>query len=224
MFTENQKMEELLNANPQLILMLPRFKMNLGFGEKKVCEVCKENNIPSSIFLTVCNVYTFDHYMPSESEIEKMDGNILIQYLRVSHDYYLNHRLKHIGKHIKKIADEAGEVGKLLQKFYDEYYEEVGKHFSSEEETLFHQIGTKEPTDIKNLQSKDIEETHVAIVDKLSDLINIIVKYLPPTLLTNERIGVWFDISQLSKDLNKHTAIEEKILIPYLKRKKEGAL
>ena len=222
MFTENQKLEELLEANPQLILMLPRFNMDLGFGEKKVTEVCKERNIPCSMFLTICNVYTYDHYMPTKEDLNSIDGEILVNYLRSSHDYYLNHRLNHIGKHVEKIADAAGgKIGPALMKFFSDYKEEVAKHFNNEESTLFPQIYNQENC-TKEYDIKEISDSHTAIFDKLSDMTNIIVKYLPPSLMTNERIGVWFDLTQLTRDLDKHTKIEEKILVPFVRKAKGG--
>ncbi len=221
MFTENQKLEELLETNPQLILMLPRFNMDLGFGEKKVSEVCKQHKIPCSMFLTLCNVYTYDHYMPTKEDLDSMDGEILVNYLRSSHDYYLNHRLNHIGNHVEKIADAAGgKIGPALMKFFNDYKDEVGKHFSNEENTIFPQIYNPEET--KKEDIKEYSETHTAIFDKLCDMTNIIVKYLPPSLMTNERIGVWFDLTQLTRDLDKHTKIEEKILVPYVRKIRGG--
>ena len=91
-FTEKQKLEELLAINPQLILMLPRFDMELGFGEKRVDEVCRLSNVPISLFLLLCNVYTYDDYEPSEEDIKSINGKWLVKYLIASHDFYLNHR------------------------------------------------------------------------------------------------------------------------------------
>jgi hypothetical protein len=34
-FQADIKLADMLNINPQLILMLPRFNIGLGFGEKK---------------------------------------------------------------------------------------------------------------------------------------------------------------------------------------------
>ncbi|MBP5421208.1 MAG: hemerythrin domain-containing protein [Paludibacteraceae bacterium] len=215
MFTAQNKLIELLEYNPQLILMLPRFGMKLGFGEKKVEQLCQENNIPISLFLLICNAYTFDDYTPSESEIKEIDGNVLINYLIASHDYYLNHRLKHIGKHINKIAQEAGDIGTILLKFFHEYEKDVAYHFKNEEENLFPNIRKNLAATSSGINKIDFSHTHENIGDKLTDLTNIIIKYLPSEVMSNERIGVWFDIIQLTKDLEKHTDIEEKILIPY---------
>ena len=37
-FTTGMKLSDLLISNPQLILMLPRFGLGLGFGDKKVSD------------------------------------------------------------------------------------------------------------------------------------------------------------------------------------------
>lgn len=219
-FTEKQKMTELLDINPQLILMLPRFEMKLGFGEKRVGDICQASGVPTELFLLLCNVYTFDAYEPTEEEITSIDGKMLIKYLIASHDYYLNHRLKHIGKHIERIACESGNIGAVLINFFQEYSNEVENHFKQEENAIFpilEELSAKNKIDVKEMCG-----SHDSIGDKLSDLTNIIIKYLPADIMPNERIGVWFDISQLSKDLKKHAIIEEKILIPYAKQMEGG--
>jgi regulator of cell morphogenesis and NO signaling len=45
----------------------------------------------------------------------------------------------------------------------------------------------------------------------------IIFKYLPGNVSQGDSIGVVFDIFQLSSDLHKHSLIEEKVLVPYVK-------
>ncbi len=218
LFQENQKLADILNINPQLILMLPRFEIGLGFGEKKVKEVCEEKQISDKLFIMLCNVYTFDYYLPSEEEIRDIDSEALMNYLRASHDYYLHQRLTHIGKHLERIAEQAGSIKPILLKFYTDYKSEVKRHFTSEEKSIFPYIqslmgkGGAAPSCLGS-----IEKSHVNINNKLSELTNIIIKYLSPEILPNERISVWFDIAQLSKDLAKHSIIEEKILIPYLR-------
>ena len=39
------KLSDLLIRNPQLILMLPRFDIGLGFGDKRVVDICKKHNV-----------------------------------------------------------------------------------------------------------------------------------------------------------------------------------
>ena len=57
---------------------------------------------------------------------------------------------------------------------------------------------------------------HDNIEDKLSDLTQIIFKYLPGNVSPEDSIDVVFDIFQLSADLNKHALIEDRILVPYV--------
>jgi regulator of cell morphogenesis and NO signaling len=64
---------------------------------------------------------------------------------------------------------------------------------------------------------RNFEKEHNEIKDKLNDLMQIIFKYLPENIPQGDSISVVFDIFQLSSDLNKHSLIEEKILVPYVK-------
>lgn len=217
MFTFQNKISDLLEFNPQLILMLPRFGMKLGFGEKRVDELCREYNVPVEMFILLCNVYSYDDYIPSPKEVEKVDGVCLVRYLEASHEYYLNHRLKHISKHLEKIAAEVGNVGKALMNFFREYENDVLVHFKEEEETLFPYILSKDKKMSDKFNMKLFASSHDNLGDKLSDITNIIIKHLPGDVMPSERIGVWFDIVQITKDLKKHAIIEEKILMPYVK-------
>ena len=63
-FTPRMKMGDLIAENYDLILMLPRFGIPLGFGDKSVKEVCREAKVDEEFFTTICNIYTFDDYRP----------------------------------------------------------------------------------------------------------------------------------------------------------------
>ena len=55
----------------------------------------------------------------------------------------------------------------------------------------------------------------------MSDLVQIIFKYLPETVTGEDAVDVVYDILLLSDDLNKHSLIEEKVLVPYVKHLEE---
>ena len=57
-------------------------------------------------------------------------------------------------------------------------------------------------------------KSHDNIKDKLSDLTQIIYKYIPGERLNEEMMELVFDIMQLSRDLEKHAMIEELLLMP----------
>ena len=68
----------------------------------------------------------------------------------------------------------------------------------------------------QDLEIDQFEQNHSNIEDKLADLINIIIKYLPGKLRTADRISMLQDLNALSADLNRHALIEDKILVPFV--------
>lgn len=215
-FTENMKLADIITANYSLVLMLPRFNIALGFGEKSVKEICEKNGISARFFLLVCNVYTFDHYQTNKSSFTDME--MLVPYLAASHRYYMQERLPHIEHHLDKIIDKTDEkYGTILKSFFANYKNEVAEHFTYEENVVFPYLNKLEEGVLnKKYTIKEFSATHSNIEDKLNDLIQIIFKYLPKNVCSNESIELIFDIMQLSNDLKKHQLIEDKILIPYV--------
>lgn len=218
LFTVKMKLADILIENPSLIIMLSRFGIDLGFGDKNVDEVCKMYNVSTNFFLILCNVYTFQDYLPSKSELQQINMNDMIPYLLASHDYYLNFQLANIEKDMNKITKSCNPSnGDILRKFFSEYKDEVIKHFKYEEETVFPYIKNLlngEKSNVYNIHQ--FEENHSNIEDKLTDLINILIKYLPSTYAQKERVFVLSSLFILSEDLIKHSLIEEKILAPYV--------
>ena len=45
---------------------------------------------------------------------------------------------------------------------------------------------------------------------------NILIKYLPANIFPKERIEISLDIMDLSSDLNCHTLVEERVLVPFV--------
>lgn len=122
LFTHNMKLADMVTANHSLVLILQRFNIQLGFGEKSIKEVCRQYSIPDNFFLLICNVYTHPEYLPTQEEIAGTDMSPLIPYLVASHNYYLQERIPHIENHLRKIAAACQPVhGDTLQKFFTEY-------------------------------------------------------------------------------------------------------
>lgn len=218
LFTKKMKLADLVIENHSLVLILQRFNIELGFGEKSVTDVCQQYGISTDFFLMICNVYTNDQYLPTAQELSATDMSQLIPYLTASHGYYLLERIPHIENHLNKIADACLPTHKeTLLKFFREYKQEVSHHFKYEEVTVFpyiEQLLQKKHTCGYSIEQ--FEKNHSNIEDKLGDLTNIILKYLPGNIMPKERRSLLFDIFQLSTDLNTHSLIEEKILIPYV--------
>jgi len=221
LFSEKMKLAALISANNNLLLILSRFGIPLGFGDKSVKEVCAKNNVPADFFLLICNVYTYDAYIPDKKTVMTTDMSMLLPYLKASHKLYLDERLPHIEEHLNRIADSADEkFGKLLKRFFAGYKNEVREHFIFEENTVFpymEMLVTGAENKTGDFRISNFEKVHDNIEEKLNDLMQIVFKYLPASVSQEDSIGVVFDIYQLSADLNKHALIEEKVLVPYVK-------
>ncbi|MCQ2286332.1 MAG: hemerythrin domain-containing protein [Bacteroidales bacterium] len=217
-FSPKMKLADLIEANHNLILMLPRVGIPLGFGDKSVAEVCEAYHISEKFFLLICNVYTFNNYLPDVKEMAAIDMSHFVPYLMASHNFYLKERIPHIEKHLYHIAGKAEEkYGDILKKFFEDYKKEVEEHFTYEEQYVFpHLKALQEGKSDHSYKIAKFVQSHSNIEDKLSDLTQIIYKYLPGNILPEESIELVFDILQLSVDLEKHTLIEDKILVPYV--------
>lgn len=219
MFSSRMKLADLIAANYNIILLLPRFDIPLGFGEKSVREVCAAANVPVDFILLICNLYTFDDYLPQIEDLASVDMSPLVPYLTASHRYYTEERLPHIGTHVNHITDcIGGRCGDIFKKFFIDFRNEITEHFLSEEKNEFpHLLSLQQGKRPRGTSKSNSGKSHAALVDKLDDLTQIVYKYLPGNVMSEETMELVFDILQLSTDIKKHALIEEKILIPYVK-------
>ncbi|MBR5736022.1 MAG: helix-turn-helix transcriptional regulator [Bacteroidales bacterium] len=193
--------------NRNLLLLLPRFGIPVGFGEKTIGQICNEQGVSTELFLYVCNVYCYEGFSPGSTTVTADELPTFLKYLRASHHYYIDERLPHIARHLNEVAAKAGSpYGDSLRKFFEDYRKEVEDHFAFEEEHIF-------PTVMKDIarSRKAFIGAHDSIEEKLSDLIQIIFKYLPENISSEEIIELTFDIFQLAEDLGKHTVLEEAV-------------
>lgn len=216
MFTGRMKMADMIATNYDLILMLPRFGIPLGFGDQTVKEVCRARGVDENFFLIVCNIYSFDDFRPDDEELAQIDSRQVIEHLRASHRYYLEDRLPHLQRHLERVASQAGErSGDVLKKYFADYRRELEDHVRREDRTLnslLSHINRGEA--ISKAMAEHYGKNHDDIKDKLGDLTQIIYKYVPGDRLNEEMMELVFDILQLSRDISKHAEIEEMLLQP----------
>lgn len=224
LYTAEMKMADLIQADYKLLLLLERFGMTLGFGDQTVASYCKERQVQASLMVMICNVYSFDHYLPGNGDIAGLDIQQLLLYLQRSHKYYLENRIKAIQENLSLICKDCGKQHALiLNRFFEEYKNEVINHFDYEEKTVFpYVLHRKEGKESDGYSIEIFEQNHTNIEDKLNDLKNIIIKYLPDRSESQERIRILFGIFSLEEDLGKHSLIEDKILIPLVQKLEFG--
>jgi len=216
-FSGDTKFAELLAEDRRLLQLMPRFGIGLGFGDRNVYQVCQMNQVSTELFLMICEIYSDGSFQPNQSDLQHIDMRDLLSYLKASHQYYLDERFPHIEEHLQLIIEACGQkYGPMLSQFYGEYKQEVMRHIQYyEEEVVFPYIEALlngKRTDSYKID--EFEHNHTNIQDTLDDMMNILLKYLPGDILPKERIEISLDIMELSDDLNRHSLIEDRILIP----------
>jgi regulator of cell morphogenesis and NO signaling len=105
----------------------------------------------------------------------------------------------------------------VLHKFIDDYQKEVTDHFDYEEREVFPYIQRlQQGQGPVEYIADSFLDSHSDLVESLSDLPQILYKYLPGNCMVEELNELVFSILQLSSDLEKHALLEEKVLMPYV--------
>ncbi len=189
-YSATDNLSALVTAQPELLLTLSHLGIPLGFGDKTIVQVCREHGVATEFFLLVTQVYCDDNYAPSQAVIKSTPMGNLIPYLMSSHDYYLNRGLPHIKGHLARIANMLpARAGKAIKQFFDAYVDEVRAHFAHEENTVYPHITrllNHQPGD--DYMIKEYLAHHDNLQDKLSDLVQIIFKYLPTSSSSPSKI------------------------------------
>ena len=86
-YREADKMSDLICENYPMVLVMSRFGIDLGFGEKNIGEVCRQNEIDTPTFLTVVNFLTDAEAVPVAGSDKDISISSLITYLHNAHDY-----------------------------------------------------------------------------------------------------------------------------------------
>jgi regulator of cell morphogenesis and NO signaling len=226
LFSSESRLSDLITAHPSLLTLLTRLGISLGFGDRSIADVCEQSGVDTSFFLLICNVYTFNNYVPSTATILGTDMMGLVPYLERSHKYYVDKRLPHIERHLDAIAQKLnGRIGQVFISFFKEYKKEVVAHFVHEEKDVFpHILALLNGNQDTTYSIGEFLDSHSDIEGKLDDLLNIVFKYLPPQVDDDNVLDVVYDILMLSEDLKKHTFIEEKIMVPLVKHLEKAVL
>jgi regulator of cell morphogenesis and NO signaling len=220
-YTKEDKLFEMICSDYQLLNIISRFGMNLGFGEKSIEEICEENNIDCNTFLAIIN------FTKNNGEniwhLNEISLQTLCDYLKQSHSYYLDFLLPTIRR---KLIEAIGalpenEVASLILKFYDEYCLEVKKHLKTEDKEIFPYVEKLIRGEIipANNYTEDITALHRRPLDqKLSELKKLIIKYFKSDNNNYLINSVLYDIFLLEEDLISHSKLETKLFLEEIKK------
>ncbi len=214
------KMADLLDVNFSILGVFSRFGMSYGFGEATVKEVCDGMGIDPETFLIICKVYAFDGYRPSREQMEGACLEDIVRYLRLSHTYYLETMVPALAAAIEEMISPCDDIHKkVIRKFFGDYKEELERHFDYEEKTVFPYVEAmidsreREPYTIG-----EYEKNHSNVEEKLDDLKKLVTMYQPSQSRSQDCFRVLFYLYSLESDLERHTFIEDGILVPVVSR------
>lgn len=210
-------MIDLIRDNYNVLQALGSFGINLGFGDKTVEEVCKDNGVDCRTFLIVVNFLVNGYFR--DEELEYVNVGSLLHYLQANHKYYLDFQLPFMRKELSDSLNPDGRVDKLIMDFYDAYAAEVRKHMKYEEDRLFPYINSLLEGVREEAYNIDAYAKHHGMADvKLKELKNIIIKYLPGDSLRNNMLtATLYDLYNNEEWLQLHAKVENEILVPVIK-------
>ena len=219
-YLPDDKMQSLIKDNSSLLMVMSRFGISLGFGDKTVHEICRLAHVDCNTFLAVANFIS-----RKEGDYSSVSLPSLISYLKQAHNYFLNFNLPLIRRRLLEAIDYSGsnDVAFLILKFFDEYVTEVRRHMEYENKKVFTYVETllqHRPSGHYRIQT--FADKHNHIETKLKELKDIIIQYYPEKendLLT----AVLFDIINCEQDLNAHCMVEDLLFIPAVEKLEEEA-
>ena len=225
---KNMKLAKVIHHDHNLVTVINRFEIYMGFGDKTIEELCLEKQVNLEFFLTILNAYHDHQYFPKK-HLQSFQALLLVEYLNKSHRYYLEEKIPEIEQLINKLQDNEDldlETFLLLKNFFAGYKQELTNHIEREERLVYPYVKKLEKAidsgditdDIKAEMEaysiNDYEEEHDDVEEKLFDLKNIIIKYLPGSKDDKAYFNILKELFALENDLNDHSRIEDLILVP----------
>lgn len=229
------KMADVVHLNYLLLFVLDRFGIKLGFGDRTVDEVCDYYGVDSGFFIEIVNSFLDIDYVP-QSDIDSFPAELAINYLHNTHDYYLDVKVPEIEGLIKDMVTHCQLDTRnidILNNFFDVYKQELTDHIKREEDGVFPYVLRISEAfqkgivpeelykEMKEYNIHDYESEHDNVEQKLYDLKNIIIKYLPPvenSLLCHK---ILIELFNLEQDLNDHALLEDKLIVPIIAKQEE---
>lgn len=228
-FTSETLLADVILTNYRLIPIISRFNIQFGFGNKNVKQICEYYKIDSKFFLEIINYYHNPQYFPI-SELQNFSSETIVKFLLDTHRYFRNVRLPKVQSYIDDMLKELSEVSqfnvKLLSDFYKNYKSELEKHLHKEEEHVFPYAIALEQAELNCVYNDNLvnsvpieqyKNNHAEMEVTLSDLKNLIIRHLSPVMCYDLCQSLLLELFRLEEELEYHSLIEEKVLMPKLK-------
>jgi len=220
--TKDKRMLDLLNENYSLLLCLQHFNIDFSVDNITVEELCSENRINLDAFTVIANLY--NGFFPTENEINKIeDIKPVLLFLKRSHLFYTEDKYPELKFYLGQLKDYHNSNDfQLIERFFNEYFEEVLEHLRYEDEIAFPYFESLLGKDGKvretTFSANEYKNHHTDIETKITDLKNLFLKYIKIKSDLNIKRKFLNTLFGLEFDLKIHSIIEEKVLIPLIEK------
>ncbi len=218
-YSKTMKMADLVERDFHLLTLCARMGIDRSFGERTVESACAGYGIDSDTFLLLCEVYSNPEFRPTVAMLRLCRLQDILRYLHRSHDHYVNEALVELDASLETLIVPCTETQKkVIRHFFSDFRRELERHFAFEERSVIPYV-EKLLLGYRSIDANidRFEDNHALIHETLSDLKNLIMKSLPDICDSRLRIGVLMSIYQLQADIDRHTCIEDDVLVPMVR-------
>lgn len=213
----SDRLSDLIDDNFKLLMVMSRFGISLGFGEKTVEEVCNSENVDCNTFLAVANFISSEQTSFSVEEQPQLSIHSLMDYLKNAHVYFLDFVLPMLRRKLIEAIDCSREdnVAFLILKFFDGFVNEVREHMQYENEQVFVYVDSLLEGKLSSkFNIAKFASHHSKIDERLKELKGIITKYYNESSDNLLLSATLFDIYSCEQDLALHNLVEDCLFVP----------
>lgn len=214
-YASHNKMREIIIDNNLLLMVISRFGIAFGFGDKTIRETCDANGVDCSTFLAVANFISGKEYRDYQISLPS-----LMEYLKRAHASILDFSLPTIRRKLIEAINyvDTNDVLFLLMKFFDDYVGEVRRHMNYENNTIFSYVGKLLDGSIDpdfTISRYSVSHNHMA--SKLKELKDIFIYHYHQR--DNDALSsALYDIIVCERDLMSHFEVENNLFMPEVER------
>lgn len=211
LYNKESKLSEAILAHPQLIPVVNRLGVNLGFGEHTIGSICSRVQIDVDFFLSVINTFLDPDYFPVNAR-DTFTLEKTAEYLANTSGYYVRIQIPNIRRHFESLMARSGRQNNLHQLFI--FFEETAVQLESlasrDEEVLYPLLRSGKAVRETSLSVGSHEE----VEEKLHDLLHLFVAHIKGDYDHNLATAVVTAIFSLEKDYRQNNRIRRRILLP----------
>lgn len=208
------RMREIITDNNQLLMVISRFAMSLGFADKTVEQACRENGVDVDTFLAVINIKN-----GADPGSAPVSLSHLVAFLRRSHRYFLENALPNIKKTLIEGIQQTStpEITLAILRFFDRYMKNVATHMEYEDREVFPYVESLLAGDLDHkFTMAEFSEHHEHMAGSLNDLMELFIYQYDHE--DNEMMSMaLLQILTTGRDLVSHCEIENRLLFPAVK-------